>query len=239
MEAIPNPGRLGAAVTPDGRTIVSASNDRTLKVWDLATGICKATFEGHAGAVWGVAVTPDGQTLVSASADRTLKVWDLATGKCKATFEGHAGAVWGVAVTPDGQTLVSASDDRTLKVWDLATGICKATFEGHARRCLGSGCHARWPDDRLGFRRQDAEGLGFGNRHMQSHVRRPCRRCRGVAVTPDGQTIVSASDDRTLKVWDLATGKCRATFEGHATLSGAWPSRPMARRSSPLQPTGR
>jgi GTPase SAR1 family protein len=67
----------GVALTPDGGMIVSASLDRTLKIWDLAKGKCKATLEGHADAVWGVALTPDGQTIVSASYDRTLLVWPL------------------------------------------------------------------------------------------------------------------------------------------------------------------
>jgi GTPase SAR1 family protein/DNA-directed RNA polymerase subunit RPC12/RpoP len=100
-------------------------------VWDLATGKCRATLEGHADFVRGVAVTPDGRKVISGSLDNTLKVWDLATGKCCATLEGHAYFITVVAVTPDGRTVISGSDDNTLKIWDLATGKCRATFEGH------------------------------------------------------------------------------------------------------------
>ena len=74
------------AVTPDGQRAVSASDDQTLKVWDLASGRELRTLTGHTGKVWGVAVTPDGQRAVSASADQTLKVWDLETGEVLATF---------------------------------------------------------------------------------------------------------------------------------------------------------
>ena len=90
-----------------------------MKVWDLATGKCRATFEGHTDCAWSVAITPDGKTIVSGSDDNTLKVWDLATGKCRATFKGHTGGIYGVAVTSDGKTIVSGSSDKTLKVWDL------------------------------------------------------------------------------------------------------------------------
>jgi WD40 repeat protein len=69
------------AVTPDGRRAVSASDDRTLKVWELETGRELHTLEGHAFPVKAVAVAPDGRRAVSASVDRTLKVWELETGR--------------------------------------------------------------------------------------------------------------------------------------------------------------
>ena len=109
----------GATVTPDGKTIVSCSRDSTLKVWNLETGQCQATWEGHMGDVNGVTVTPDGKRVVSGADDSTLKVWDLQTGHCLTTLEGHLISVCGVAVTPDGRWAVSASQDRTLRVWEL------------------------------------------------------------------------------------------------------------------------
>jgi WD40 repeat protein len=78
------------AVTPDGRRVVSASADRTLKVWDLEAGRVIATLAGHAAGVSACAVTPDGRRVVSASADRTLKVWDLASARCLLTHRGDA-----------------------------------------------------------------------------------------------------------------------------------------------------
>ncbi len=70
--------------------MVSASDDETLKVWDLETGQVVATLQGHAGWVNACAVTPDGRRVVSASDDTTLKVWDLETGQAVATLQGHA-----------------------------------------------------------------------------------------------------------------------------------------------------
>ena len=88
------------AVTPDGRRAVSASDDKTLKVWDLESGRELRTLEGHSAWVNGVAVTPDGRRAVSASGDKTLKVWDLESGRELRTLEGHSAWVTGVAVTP-------------------------------------------------------------------------------------------------------------------------------------------
>jgi WD40 repeat protein len=67
----------GVAVTPDGKKLVSSSEDKTLKVWDLESGQCLATFKGHTGPLYGVAVAPDGKRVVSGSYDNTLRVWEL------------------------------------------------------------------------------------------------------------------------------------------------------------------
>ena len=78
----------GVAVTGDGKRAVSASGDKTLKVWDLETGRELRTLEGHSGDVHGVAVTADGKRAVSASEDKTLKVWDLESGRELRTLAG-------------------------------------------------------------------------------------------------------------------------------------------------------
>ena len=116
------------ALTPDGKTAVSGSRDNTLPVWDLASGECLRTLEGHTDEVRSVALTPDGKTAVSGSYDNTLRVWDVATGKCVRILEGHMGLVTAVALTPDGTTALSASHDKTFHVWDVVTGALVATY---------------------------------------------------------------------------------------------------------------
>ncbi len=110
--------------------MVSASDDGTLKVWEVETGRELATLEGHRRSVWGCAVTADGRRVVSASEDRTLKVWEVETGRKLATLEGHRRPVTGCAVTADGRRVVSASEDGTLKVWEVETGRCIHTLYG-------------------------------------------------------------------------------------------------------------
>ncbi|RYP26645.1 hypothetical protein DL768_011615 [Monosporascus sp. mg162] len=110
------------AFSPEGQTLASASNDRTVRLWDAATGAYRQTLEGHSDWVHAVAFSPDGQTLASASNDRTVRLWDAATGAYRQTLEGHSDWVHAVAFSPDGQTLASASDDRTVRLWDAVTG---------------------------------------------------------------------------------------------------------------------
>jgi WD40 repeat protein len=133
----------GVAVTPDGQRAVSASSDKTLKVWDLKTGRKLCTLKGHSASVDDVAVTADGQRAVSVSSDQTLKVWDLETRRALRTLEWHSGFL-GVVVTADGQRAVSratASSGKTLKVCDLKTGRAVATFDcdAAARCCTFAG----------------------------------------------------------------------------------------------------
>ncbi|MFH1740846.1 MAG: TIR domain-containing protein [bacterium] len=108
-------GSVGAcAVTPDGRRVVSGSDDKTLKVWDLETGREVATLAGHTDWVGACAVTPDGRRVVSGSYDRTLKVWDLVTGECIVTVYGIESFDC-VSVT---DTMICAGD-RAGNVWML------------------------------------------------------------------------------------------------------------------------
>jgi WD40 repeat protein len=119
------------ALSSDGKTLVSGSFDKTIKIWDLATGKELRTLTGHQDAVLSIALSSDGKALVSGSYDKTIKIWDLATGGKPRTLTGHHFPVSSVALTSDGKTLVSGSFDNTIKVWDLATGKELRTLNGH------------------------------------------------------------------------------------------------------------
>ncbi len=211
---------LDCAVSPDGRFIVSASSDKTLKVWDAATGAVRRTLTGHTSAVGGCAVSPDGSFIVSVSSDKTLKVWDTATGAVRLTLSGHNGRVNGCTVGPDLSFVVSASSDKTLKVWDTATGEERLTLSGHTNAVFG--CAAS-PDGRFIVSVSSDKTLkvwdaitGAERHTLAGHT----SAVYGCAVSPDGSFIVSASSDKTLKVWDTATGQCMLTFPVEGYLSG-------------------
>ncbi|MEZ2236515.1 protein kinase, partial [Microcoleus sp.] len=87
---------FSAAISPDGQTLVSGSRDKTIKIWNLATGNLIRTLSGHSNYVYSVAISPDGQTLVSGSRDKTIKIWNLATGNLIRTLSGHSNYVYSV-----------------------------------------------------------------------------------------------------------------------------------------------
>lgn len=115
-------GAHGLALSADGRIVVSAGADKTVKMWDWATGKLVRVLQGNTAPIWAIAVTPDGRYAISASLDRTLRIWELATGRLVRTLEGHDDWVTGVAITPDGRSIISSSQDTTLAIWDLHSG---------------------------------------------------------------------------------------------------------------------
>jgi WD40 repeat protein len=115
----------------DGQLVASASYDKTVRVWETATGTCRHKLTGHTGAVIAVVFSPDGQFVASASEDNTVRVWETATGTCRHELTGHTGGVNAVMFSRDGQLVASASRDKTVRVWETATGTCRHELTGH------------------------------------------------------------------------------------------------------------
>lgn len=209
-------GRVtSVALSGDGQWAISASADRTLKVWEVATGREQHTLKGHTGGVNSVALSGDGRLAVTASSDRTLKVWEVATGRERYTLKEHTGGVNSVALSGDGRLAVSASADRTLKVWEVDTGRVRYTLKGHTG---GVNSVALSENGRLAVTASDDSTLkvwdldtGKESRTLSGHE----AEVLGVALRKDGRLAVSASKDGTLKVWDLTTGDETQTLKGH------------------------
>ncbi|KAI3055665.1 hypothetical protein CBS147353_11284 [Aspergillus niger] len=204
------------AFSPDGQTVVSGSDDSTIKLWNAATGELQQTLEGHSASVTAVAFSPDGQTVVSGSYDRTIKLWNAATGELQQTLEGHSDPVSAVAFSPDGRTVVSGSGDSTIKLWNAATGELQQTLKGHSDPVWAV---AFSPDGQTvvsGSRDNTIKLWNAATGELQQILEGHSRSVVAVAFSPDGRTVVSGSYDSTIKLWNAATGELQQTLEGHS-----------------------
>ena len=203
------------ALSSDGTMVVSGSDDKTLKVWNLAAGKALRTLEGHEGAVTAVALSEDASIAVSASADRTLRVWDVATGKSLRVLQGHTRPVQAVALSADGKIAVSGAGDRTLKVWDVSSGTLVRTMEGHKGSvravALGKDGHTIVSGSKDGTIRVWSIATGEVVQTLEGHG----GWVLSVALSQDMLTVVSGSDDGTAKVWSLLEGKEVRSLRGH------------------------
>lgn len=112
-------GVNSVAVSPDGKKIVSGSNDSTIMVWDFESGRTILVLDEHEGRVGSVAISPDGKKIVSSSIDKTIKIWDIETGEnIQTLISSHV--VLAARVCPDNKTIVSGGS--AIRIWDLKTG---------------------------------------------------------------------------------------------------------------------
>jgi RNA polymerase sigma factor (sigma-70 family) len=221
---------IGVAVSPDGRQVLSASHDKTVRLWDVQTGKEGRSFSGHTAEVADVVFSPDGRRALSCACDNTVRLWDVETGKELHLLTGHTDFVWGVAFAPDGRQAVSASKDRSVRLWDLETGKEVRRYTGHA----GEVSHAVFsPDGRRvlscswdqTMHLWDA-GTGKRVRQFTGHTALVSR----VASSPDGRRCLSCSADKTVRLWDVETGKEVRRFEGHTDHVRAVAFSPDGRR---------
>lgn len=194
---------------------VSASDDRTLRVWDLATGKTLTVLVGHAQSASAVAMDSAGTRAVSGSDDRTVRVWDLATGNMLSVLHGHKGRVLGVGIDASATRAVSGSTDRTVRVWDLSTGQMLHVLEGHTGPVRGvamnaSATRAISASDDQTLRVWDLS-TGQTLHVLEGHT----RPVRSVSIDAMGDRAVSASEDWTLRVWHLGTGHTLTILNGH------------------------
>ena len=199
-------GLSGAA--PSGHLLVSASRDKTLRIWDVTTGYCLRTLSGHSDWVRGVACSFDGQWLISAGNDQVARLWNTTSGEVKATFTDHQhvieccafapptayealAALAGVKKPPSANSsaeyVATGSRDKSIRIWD-ARGTLIKTLVGHDN----------W--------------------------------VRGIVYHPGGIYLLSVGDDKTIRCWDLTQGgKCVRTIDdahGHFVSDIRWAPSP-------------
>lgn len=203
------------AITPNAQILISGSDDKTIKIWNLISGEVVRTLTEHNDAISSIAISPDGETFASGSWDKTARIWDLKTGELKQTLIGHANLIAALTFTPDGQNLITASKDKTIKIWDAKTGQLKNTLSGHKISVLSI---AISPNGQI-LASGDGDGsIKIWNLTTGELIKTLTGHNDGVwsiAITPDNSTLISGSWDKTIKIWQLDNGALKSTLTGH------------------------
>lgn len=210
-----------AAFSPDGARMVTASEDKTARIWDVATGRPVSEPLEHQGTVLSAAFSPDGARVVTASDDKTARIWDVATGRAVGVPLQHRRLVFSAAFSSDGIRIVTASADYTAQIWDVATGrplavplehrgpVTSAVFspDGALVVTISADSTARIWDVATGH------PLGVPLEHSASVM--------SAAFSPDSTRIITASRDKIVRIWNVATGRrLSLPWEGQRPIWG-------------------
>ncbi|KAJ7470513.1 WD40-repeat-containing domain protein [Mycena latifolia] len=187
---------------PHFPVLITGSYDRTARVWNLETGVELHCLKGHTRAVR--ALQFDQVKLITGSMDHTLKVWDWRRGKCIRTLTGHTEGV--VCLNFDSNVLASGSVDSTIKVWNLRTGGA-FTLRGHSDWVNSV---QLW-DSNPGARSSRSSSLST----LEEGGTASPSPCSTAPQIDPGKMLFSASDDGTIKLWDLTLRTCVRVFTGH------------------------
>ena len=201
--------------SPDGNRIASVHYNRTVRIWEVATGEHIATVEGLTGRVSTVAFSPDGSTIASGDNDGTVYLWNATTGQQKRTLSGHTSRIMSIAFSPDGDTIATGSEDNTARLWNANTGQHKTTFSGHTGSVNSL---AFSPDGNTIATGSDDNTTRLWDTQKAKHIitlKGHTGRVTSLAFSPDGNTIATGSRDKTAQLWNAHTGKHKTTLLGH------------------------
>ena len=199
-------------LTPDGRHVVTASDDATLRIWDLATEASRE-LRGHVGPIEAIEVSPDGTYVASAGTDGSVWLWELASATGR-KLAGHRDTVRGVAFSPDGKQLVSTSEDGTVWLWDTTSATGRKIF----RHTHGLRPVVWTREHRIivgGFDGKLGEFDAITHRGAMRPGAGAELRC--FALSPDGKLLVAGDENGVVTLWTI-DGKRLRTLGSHTDV---------------------
>jgi eukaryotic-like serine/threonine-protein kinase len=195
-----------AVFSPDGRTVLTGSFDRTARVWDSATGNPIVPPLRHQRAIHAAAFSPDGRMVVTGSDDRSARLWELTTGRAIGQPLLHEREVAEVTFGPEGRTVRTRLWDGTTRVWEVPTGqpIGPLRHDGGTRALVFSrdGQRVATAGGNLTAQVWDvrtAGAVGPPFQHLAS--------INALRFSPDGKWLLTGTDDETARLWEVGTGK--------------------------------
>ena len=206
------------AFSPKGDIVASGTVERVVKLWDIRSGECIGTLEGHTYPVLSLSFSPDGSKLVSGSGDTSLIIWDIENLSFIRQMKGHGFYVVTVDWDPQGSRIVSGSVDANICEWNAETGELIARHDDHRAavrevRFNPDGSRLVSGSSDLSLLLWDAT---FKPMKVMQTLQRHESEVRALSFSSDGRYLASGSGDRTIYLWDVAT----QTVQGEASTMG-------------------
>ena len=201
--------------SPDGKIFASASEDKTVKLWNARPATLISTLTGHTGRIVSVSFHPNGKILASGSEDGTVKLWDVTHSTLIKTIKAHHSWVRTVSFSPDGQILASCSSDGTIKLWKTADATLLKSLKAHT----GVVTHISFsPDNQTLASASFDTTVRLWNIHdgtlintLEGHK----THTRSVSFSPDGKTLASSDGEGIVKLWNVADGSLLQNLPTH------------------------
>jgi WD40 repeat protein len=221
-------------ISQDGKRFLTASDDSTIKEWDIETSVCIRTYIGHSKSVNNAIYSSDGKKVLSVSYDKTIKEWDVETGECINTYKVDHRKTTSIVYNPNNQKILTGATRLWLDEFDREQGgvvhnvyECDFEMDGNAliyspdgKRILATS------DDKKGiFKEWDITNIKEKVSYEKENIIEiECSKIfhahssyvNSLTYSPDSKKILSASSDKTIKEWDVKTGKCLHTYQGHS-----------------------
>jgi len=205
------------AFSPDGSRVLASYGDR-VRLWDMASGLTVLELRGHSAGIF----SPDGSRIAT-SGSGTVKIWDARTGGPNLKHIAHAGQVFCGTFDPTGRYYLTGSGDRTARLWDTQTqelvrefnatsGVFGIAISPDGRRLITAG-------DVMQGKNRNARVWDVDTGEVVMDLVGHSRPVRATAYSPDGQSILTGSEDGTARLWDPQTGECRAEYRQPGKLA--------------------
>jgi WD40 repeat protein len=201
--------------SPDGSLLVSAGEDRTVRLWATATGREIRVLEGHTDGVLHAIFSPDGSRVLSTGRDGTVRIWDVASGEELRELQVNAGAIYSITFSPDGTRFALGARDGSVREWDAQGAKQLSELKGHTGTVLqvvyspdGSRMASVGND---GTVRVWDSSTGGELHRLTGHA----SRVIGLAFSPDGARLASAGGDGFVRIWDPVKGEAIRAFLAH------------------------